>query len=152
MESLNLVHRARRLSSRVMCTTIHSYFQICCSPLQAVNGSCQRPWNSNSLWTLADWRLQLLAAPYRHLKWCKKTTIYISMCKNTTLKLLAWGNSRPEEKKKKKFYLVLLIVGGNFYGPLLRLWKSGFLQDLWRLVALIALKLSCVAWLGLTSS
>lgn len=62
--------RARRLNSRAMCTTIHSYPHICCSSAQAVNSSCQQPWNSNSPWTLADWRVELQAVLYQHVRQC----------------------------------------------------------------------------------
>lgn len=60
--------RARWLNSRAMCTTIHSYPHICCSSAQAVNSSCQQPWNSNSPWTLADWRVELQAVLYQHVR------------------------------------------------------------------------------------
>ena len=51
--------RAEMLDSRVTYMMIHSYRHVLCSSALTSNSSCLQPWNSNSLWTLADWRVEL---------------------------------------------------------------------------------------------
>lgn len=98
--------RADRRDSRITCTMTHSYLHILCSSARSSNSSCLQPWNSNSWWTLADWRVGLQPGLLTSEAWQKCPFTYTNY----------EGKIDGEASQNASCYFSLIFL------PQLRLW------------------------------